>query len=342
MRRGFRYSRRVTSSRLLAFLLALPLLALAASAQASGTRRSAEALGHWQTAGATLTFVLEDGVVVGRLATRGGPCPVAPGTELLRGTLLDDSLSARVRLCLVSSACGDDPESALAVLLLTTVLTGGVHTQKPCAREVRSLVLRRSDVPQALRAPPLPGERLSKSVAPRSPRKIPARGQAAAREVARRPVGEDQAGRYDPRAAGVVERQLRLGQELLAAGRFERARRAFRKALREDPQRVEAYNGVGVSFYARGDLDEALAWYKRALEVDPRFGDAYYNLACAYALRGDQELALRYLRLAALNHYAEVEQLRDDPDLQLLQETAEMREIVALMDAKRAPAGGRP
>jgi tetratricopeptide (TPR) repeat protein len=49
--------------------------------------------------GARLELSDENGKVVGKLAAPGGPCPLPKGTELLRGTLLDDSLSAQVRLC---------------------------------------------------------------------------------------------------------------------------------------------------------------------------------------------------------------------------------------------------
>ena len=318
--------------------------------------------GAWEAAGATLELKQEEGSVVGRLAAPGGPCPVEVGTELLRGTLLDDSLSAQVRLCLVAKECGDDQATALAVLLWTKQLSGGVHSKRPCAAAVRSLVLRRPHAHLVLGAPPA-GERLSGTAAARSPRKIPARGRKKAHagevvekalpprtpapavagneavalgELPGRPVGGDQGDRYDARSArrvspGGADFELRQGARLLQQGLFERARAAFHAALAQQPARVEAYNGIGVTFYARGDLDEALAWYKRALEVDPKFGDAYYNMACAYSLRGDKELAFRYLRMAALNHYAEVEQLRDDPDLEALREGPQMSEIVALM-----------
>ena len=75
---------------------------------------AADALGVWTANGARLELKSENGKVVGRLATAGGPCAVPPGTELLKGTLLDDSLSAQVRLCLVSEKCVDTPETALA------------------------------------------------------------------------------------------------------------------------------------------------------------------------------------------------------------------------------------
>ena len=114
----------------------------------------AAAEGPWMANGARLELSDENGKVVGKLAAAGGPCPLPKGTELLRGTLLDDSLSAQVRLCLVSEKCGADPATALAVLLVTKSLTGGVHSKAPCAQDVRALVLRRPGANMAMTPPP--------------------------------------------------------------------------------------------------------------------------------------------------------------------------------------------
>src|SRR5712692_4314459 len=117
-------------------MLLAPLLAMLAAGDIP-------ALGAWTANGARLELKDEGGKVVGRLSGEGGPCPLPAGSELLRGTLLDDSLSAQVRLCLVTEKCGGVEDTALAVLLVTRTLTGGVHTSAACAQEVHSLVLRR-------------------------------------------------------------------------------------------------------------------------------------------------------------------------------------------------------
>jgi hypothetical protein len=294
---------------------------------------AADALGVWTANGAKLELKDEGGKVVGRLAAAGGPCPVAAGTELLKGTLLDDSLSAQVRLCVVSEKCGAAPDTALAVLLVTRTLTGGVHTKAACAQDVHALVLRRPGPPMAMTPPP-PTERLSKTEPPKSPRAVQNIGldsKIDVGQIAGRPVGEPQHPRYDPRDARKIDQLLSEGAALLQQGKFESARRTFQEAIQTDPQRAESYNGVGVTFYARGDLDEALAWYKRSLEVDPRFGDAFYNMACVYALQARKDLAFRYLRMAALNHYSEREVMERDPDLASLRGDRQWRQILDQM-----------
>jgi hypothetical protein len=316
---------------------------------------AADALGAWTANGARLELKDEGGKIVGRLAAEGGPCAVKPGTELIKGTLLDDSLSAQVRLCLVAQQCGPAEETALAVLLVTRTLTGGVHTRAACAQEVRSLVLRRpGGGAMAMSAPPA-NQRLSKTPAPKAPRAVaPVTTEIAQNtkintvaigEIAGRPVGDPQhPPGYDPRDArkagtpkGEADKLLIEGAAFLQEGKFERARKSFHDAMEKDPQRAEAWNGMGVTYYARGDLDEALAWYKRSLEADPRFGDAYYNMACVYALQAHKDLAFAYLRMAALNHYSERELMDKDPDLVSLRDDAQWKEIVDQMSAESKP-----
>ena len=316
--------------------------------------------------------------VIGELAAPGGACPGPVGAELLRGSLLDDSLAAQVRLCLVSPSCKDDPGSAFAVLLVTTQLTGGVHSQTACAAQVRALTLRR---PGPVRAPvaPLATGRLSRTPPP-APRRLSAAPSLTALRGsdARAPEGtapreataphdapastSQSASSPQPGAAASAvlhsgalassppaplpvrteldgpDALLMRGLAELHDGRYESARKLFREAVRQRPDSAEAYNGVGVTFYARGDYDEALAWYKRALEADPRFGDAYYNMACLYAVQGHKPLALRYLRLAALNRYSDQAQLQGDPDLISLRGDPGLQEIVEQMSMELKPS----
>lgn len=235
-------------------MLLAPLLAVLAAPDAP-------ALGVWTANGARLELSQTDGKVAGRLASAGGPCPVAPGTELLRGKLLDDSLSAQLRLCLMAPQCGASEETALAVLLVTRTLTGGVHTRAACAQDVHSPVLRRPDAAMAMTAPP-PTERLSKTPVPK-PRAQPA-GLSDAKlpislatgDIPGRPVGDPKhPDGYDPRGArkagtprGEAEKLLVEGAADLQRGRFEQAQKLFREAIAKDPQRAEAYNAMGVTF----------------------------------------------------------------------------------------------
>ena len=86
---------------------------------------------------------------------------------------------------------------------------------------------------------------------------------------------------------------LHQGAALMQEGRFEAARKEFKKAVDVAPARGEAYNGVGVTFAMRQDYDAAIDWYKKGLEAAPGFGDLYYNLACAYSRQDKASMAVR-------------------------------------------------
>ena len=337
--------------------LALPAAALAAPAAST-------LAGVWTGPNGARLELKQDGEqVVGKLVDDGGPCPLPVGTEVLRGGVLDDSLGAEVRNCVLAPACGADEGKAMAILLVTKQLTGGVHSKAACAAEVRALVLRRPGAAAAMTAPPVAG-RLSHTPAP-PPRKDTGRTNIGSEgklegvpalagkpddatppgQIPGRPVGGPPQPGYDPRDArqantprGLADKSMRRALALLGNGEFEKARKLFREALQKEPTRAEAYNGVGVSFYGRLDYDEALAWYKKALEADPRFGDAYYNMACVYALQGHKSLAFRYLRMAALNRYTQRQLLEEDPDLASLRGDREMGEILEQMSADAKPS----
>ena len=233
----------------------------------------------------------------GRLVAPSAACPFARGEEVLRGTLLDDSLAGQLRVCLSGDGCEAKEEWASAVLLATGErLAGAAHVATPgCAAPLGKQG----------------GVTLAKVREGRAPPYAPGAPAACA-----------------PSPRERARALLRDGAGHLAEGNFEAARRRFLEATEADPTVPEAYNGVGVTYRMRNDLREALAWYKRALAVDPDFGDAYYNIACVYALRGKKDLALRYLQIAALNGYATAEGMGTDPDLETLRGERAYRALV--------------
>jgi Flp pilus assembly protein TadD len=228
----------------------------------------------------------------GTLVAPRGACRLPRGAEVLRATLLDDSLAGQVRLCL--TGCAEAEGWAGAVLLVgAKALSGAAHVKKGCAAPA----LGRNGGLAFTRAP-------AAGAAPAGPRAPSREARAKAREL------------------------MRDGAAWLGEGNFERARKRFEEAIALDGRIPEAFNGVGVTHRMRDDLGAALGWYKRALAVDPDFGDAYYNMACVYALQGQPELALRYLQIAALNGYATAEGIDEDPDLASLRDEPAYRALV--------------
>lgn len=278
---------------LLPVLLVAPLPTFAAEPRPSPAPPARGPEGAWDTPAGRVELARDGERVTGRIVAPRPGGPFAAGELVLQGTFVEDSVAARVRPGLVAPGCGALADEAWVTLLLTRSgrLTGALASRAPCAAATTSVTFTR-----AAPADAAPGRVML--------------GPPAAQ------------GAYDPRGQGAdaFARLMHDGAAWLQEGRFEKARERFLEAIRLRADRGEAYNGVGVSFYARNDYDQAIEWYKRGLEADPGHPDLYYNLACAYALVGKKHMALRYLRLAALKGWTEVDALDKDPDWSALRE----------------------
>ena len=277
----------------------VPLLAAAATAQAQGPRVEGDyesPLGRVRVTGTGATFR-------GVLVAASDLCNFRDGDEVIRATLLDDSLAGQVRVCLAGKGCRARDEWSSAVLLASGErLSGAIHVgskrcRAPLGKNGGIAFVRVSDRPAPTPAAPPPA----------SPK--PGKGAGAAARAQAREL-------------------LRDGGAWLSEGNFESARRRFLEAIDVDDGIPEAYNGVGVTYRMRNDLPRALEWYKKALTVDPDFGDAYYNMACVYALEGRKEMALRYLQIAAMNGYATAEGMDGDPDLEAVRDEPGYKALV--------------
>ena len=259
--------------------------ALCVVAASTGARAGEPAIdGEYDSPLGRVRLEADGGGWRGLLVAPGRACGFRAGEEVLRATLLDDSLAGQVRLCLSGKACQAKEAWSSAVLLATAgKLSGAVHVKEKGCRG-----------PLGKRG----GVTFTRAGAP---------GEKAAAAAGAKGAGREEA-----------RKLLRDGAAWLHEGNFEQARRRFLEAIDVDASLPEAYNGVGVTYRMRNDLPGALAWYKKALAVDPDFGDAYYNMACVYALEGRKDLALRYLQIAALNGYTTAGGMDEDPDLESL------------------------
>jgi len=268
----------------------MPLLTLLAALAPAIAGAEPQIAGEWDTSIGRIRVEAAGELFTGKLVASSGLCRFEEGSEVLKGTLLDDSFAGKLRICLRGKSCKAKEEWASAVFLTSpATLSGAIHVEaRGCVAPVGKkggLALKRASGP-----PPVAG-------APKPP-----------------PTGGT-----DKKGARAKAREiLRDGAAYLNEGNFEAARRRFLEAIELDGGIPEAFNGVGVTWRMRNDLNRALEWYKKALLVDPDFGDAYYNMACVYALQGAKEMALRYLQIAALNGYASGEGIDADPDLESL------------------------
>jgi Flp pilus assembly protein TadD len=282
------------------------LAALWALSAASGARAEGPLVhGEYESPLGRIRVVGDGATFRGVVVAPSDLCTFREGDEVLRATLLDDSLAGQVRVCLAGKACKAREEWSSAVLLASADrLSGAVHVagkgcKAPLGKNGGVAFVRVGGASTAIPT---------------------ATATAAPAATGRRPP--------DPARRAEARTILRDGAAWLHEGNFERARRRFLDALEVDDGIPEAYNGVGVTYRMRNDLPRALEWYKKALAVDPDFGDAYYNMACIYAMEGEKAMALRYLQIAALNGYATAEGIDGDPDLENVRQEPGYRALV--------------
>ncbi len=289
--------------------IAALLAALAAPAAGSALAAPPAVAGEYDSPLGRVKVTGDGTTFKGTLLAPAGPCGFAAGSEVLKGTLLDDSLAGQVRLCQTGAGCEAEAWARAVLLVAPAGLTGAAHVKAGCQAPLGKsggVTFARAAPPKATPPGQAPAARPARPAAPAPPpRPAPgAQARAKAREL------------------------MTDGAAWLQEGNFERARKRFQEAIALDPGLPEAFNGVGVTYRMRNDLQTAIAWYKRSLTVDPDFGDAYYNMACVYALQGQEELALRYLQIAAMNGYATAEGIDEDPDLASLRDTPAYRALV--------------
>ncbi|WP_457623035.1 tetratricopeptide repeat protein, partial [Persephonella sp.] len=107
-----------------------------------------------------------------------------------------------------------------------------------------------------------------------------------------------------------------LGNIYLDMGDYEKAVKAFQKALKIEKRSAECYMDMGIALKELGKYDEALKAYEKAEQINPDLKAlSLYNKACLYASKGDKEKSLKLLKESfsidpSLKDYA-----KTDPDL---------------------------
>ena len=90
---------------------------------------------------------------------------------------------------------------------------------------------------------------------------------------------------------GDVQAQVKAGEMLLLARRFEDAGDRAQKALELEPKRTDALILHANALAGLKRLEEAVAELEEAMAADPRQGDSYANLGFIQMARGDRKLA---------------------------------------------------
>ena len=97
---------------------------------------------------------------------------------------------------------------------------------------------------------------------------------------------------------GRTDVQVKAGQFLLVAGRFEDARARAEKVLEQEPNNVDAQVLVGYSLAGMKNIDGAISRLEQALINAPKSGVAFSNLGTLQLAKGDLERAEKAFRKA--------------------------------------------
>ncbi len=82
-----------------------------------------------------------------------------------------------------------------------------------------------------------------------------------------------------------------LGQTALRQGRYGEAVSHFEAVLAQDPNRLDALVGLGVSRYKLRDFDEAIDTLDRVVAQAPEYAEARLHLGLSYLQKGEDGLA---------------------------------------------------
>ncbi len=88
-----------------------------------------------------------------------------------------------------------------------------------------------------------------------------------------------------------------LGSKKKDEGVYRLAMENFNRALEIDPRLFAAYNGRGAAYRFKNQEKKAIADWEKAIEINPDYIDAYFNIGISYLQLGDKAAALKHLLL---------------------------------------------
>lgn len=73
---------------------------------------------------------------------------------------------------------------------------------------------------------------------------------------------------------------------------YKGAIKLYEKALKEDPNFIEAYDNIGLSYRKLGDFKNAISNYKKSIELYPEGRMAHMNLGIVYNIQKEYDKAI--------------------------------------------------
>ena len=93
-----------------------------------------------------------------------------------------------------------------------------------------------------------------------------------------------------------------LGNLLKDEGDLQAAEKAYKAALKIDPNFAPGHYNLGLTLKATGNLVDAIAYYRQAIKIDPEHAEAHQNLAVALLKIGKMPESLAEFKRAIALH----------------------------------------
>lgn len=125
--------------------------------------------------------------------------------------------------------------------------------------------------------------------------------------IAFRPPTPSASAKKDPKLRGLSaeitfaqfqERECRSKSPIEREQMLVRARKAYQKALTQDPDNVDAIVGLARVCGSLGEYDQAMSIYDEAIKLHPKDGEVWYELGMYYSRRKQFAAAADYLHKA--------------------------------------------
>jgi tetratricopeptide (TPR) repeat protein len=116
--------------------------------------------------------------------------------------------------------------------------------------------------------------------------------------------------------------------KLQREGKFSKAQILYRKAIKLNPDNIQALNNLGVTYISQKRYKRAIARFNDVLKINPDYTDAHYNLACVYAKKNNSDRSLLHLK-DAIDLNPEVKKWADtDSDLKAMSELPSYKKLM--------------
>lgn len=123
------------------------------------------------------------------------------------------------------------------------------------------------------------------------------------------------------------ERRYKNALSQFKKGNTQKAKKAYREILSNDPGHIKTLNDLGVILLHEGAYETAINHFEKAIRLKPKYVNSYYNLACVYALNNSINKGIVYLSKAVELDVNVKAWIREDSDLKNLRNSPEFNAI---------------